>query len=161
MKLLFKQKMFSWFDSYDIYDENGNKYFTVKGKPSIGHKLLIYNKNDEHIATLKEHFITFLPKFDMYVGNDLVGSIRRELKFLRPSYKIDYNGWRVDGNFFEFNYEIKDDYGNTVAIISKQLMNFTDTYVIDIYYEKDALYALMAVLAIDAAKDTLSKRSSN
>ena len=23
MKLLFKQKMFSWFDSYDIYDESG------------------------------------------------------------------------------------------------------------------------------------------
>ena len=24
MKLLFKQRMFSWFDSYDIYDEDGN-----------------------------------------------------------------------------------------------------------------------------------------
>ena len=24
MKLLFKQRIFSWIDSYDIYDENGN-----------------------------------------------------------------------------------------------------------------------------------------
>ena len=24
MKLLFKQKFFSWFDSYDVYDEEGN-----------------------------------------------------------------------------------------------------------------------------------------
>lgn len=24
MRLLFRQRMFSWFDSYDIYDENGN-----------------------------------------------------------------------------------------------------------------------------------------
>jgi len=24
MKLLFKQRLFSWFDSYDIYDEAGN-----------------------------------------------------------------------------------------------------------------------------------------
>ena len=24
MKLLFKQRLFSWFDSYDIYDEFGN-----------------------------------------------------------------------------------------------------------------------------------------
>ena len=32
MKLLFKQRMFSWFDSYDIYDEDGNTFFTVEGK---------------------------------------------------------------------------------------------------------------------------------
>lgn len=161
MKLLFKQKMFSWFDSYDIYDERGKKYFTVKGKPSFGHKLLIYDRNEEHIATLKEHFITFLPKFDMIVGNDVVGSVKREFKLLKPSYRIDYNGWHVTGNFFEFDYDITDGYGNTVANISKQFLNFTDTYVIDVYSEKDALYALMAVLAIDAGKDTMAKRSGN
>ena len=36
MKLYFKQRMFSWFDSYDIYhmDENGAVAFTVEGKLS-------------------------------------------------------------------------------------------------------------------------------
>ena len=29
MKLLFKQRFFSWLDSYDIYDEAGNTVFTV------------------------------------------------------------------------------------------------------------------------------------
>ena len=29
MKLLFKQRFFSWFDSYDIYDETGATLFTV------------------------------------------------------------------------------------------------------------------------------------
>ena len=29
MKLLFKQRLFSWFDSYDIYDEYGNVYIVV------------------------------------------------------------------------------------------------------------------------------------
>ena len=24
MKLLFRQRVFSWLDSYDVYDENGN-----------------------------------------------------------------------------------------------------------------------------------------
>ena len=28
MKLLFKQRFFSWLDSYDIYDEAGNTVFT-------------------------------------------------------------------------------------------------------------------------------------
>ena len=30
MKLLFKQRLFSWFDSYDIYDEAGNTAYVVK-----------------------------------------------------------------------------------------------------------------------------------
>ena len=29
MKLLFKQRIFSWFDSYDIYNENGETLFQV------------------------------------------------------------------------------------------------------------------------------------
>ena len=29
MKLLFKQRFFSWFDSYDIYDEAGNTVYVL------------------------------------------------------------------------------------------------------------------------------------
>ena len=32
MKLLFKQRLFSWFDSYDIYDESGNTVYVGKGQ---------------------------------------------------------------------------------------------------------------------------------
>ena len=31
MRLLFKQRFFSWFDSYDIYAEDGNTVYVVKG----------------------------------------------------------------------------------------------------------------------------------
>ena len=34
MRLLFKQRMFSWFDSYDIYDEQGQTALIVKGQLS-------------------------------------------------------------------------------------------------------------------------------
>ena len=30
MRLLFKQRFFSWFDSYDIYHEDGSIAFTVE-----------------------------------------------------------------------------------------------------------------------------------
>ena len=43
LKLLFKQRLFSWFDSYDIYDEAGNTVYVVKGQLSWGHKLVIYD----------------------------------------------------------------------------------------------------------------------
>lgn len=37
MKLLFKQRLFSWFDSYDIYEDTGNKVYTVKGQLAWGY----------------------------------------------------------------------------------------------------------------------------
>lgn len=43
MKLLFKQRMFSWFDSYDVYREDGSVAYTVEGKLAWGHKLIIYD----------------------------------------------------------------------------------------------------------------------
>ena len=45
MKLLFRQRIFSWFDSYDVFDEDGDKLYTVKGQLSWGHCLKIYDAN--------------------------------------------------------------------------------------------------------------------
>ena len=40
----------------------------------------------------------------------------------------------------------------TPTEISKELLNWTDTYVIEVFHPDDALCALMFVLAIDAEK---------
>lgn len=42
MRMHFKQRFFSWFDSYDIYDEQGNTIYVVKGQLSCGHCLKMY-----------------------------------------------------------------------------------------------------------------------
>ena len=41
MILRFRQRMFSWFDSFDIWDEAGNRVCTAKGELSWGHCLKI------------------------------------------------------------------------------------------------------------------------
>ena len=43
MKLVLKQRLFSWFDSYDVCDEYGNAVFSVKGRLAWGHLLEIYD----------------------------------------------------------------------------------------------------------------------
>ncbi len=151
MKLLFKQRMFSWFDSYDIYDEMGNTVYTVKGKLAWGHRLEVYNAYGDHIATLNEKVLTFLPKFEIYIGGNYVGQIVKEFTFFKPSFSIDFNGWQVSGDFFQWDYQIT--YGNfVIATIEKELFHWTDTYTIDVQNPNDALPALLVTLAIDAVK---------
>ncbi len=152
MKLLFKQRLFSWFDSYDIYNEAEETIFTVKGKLSWGHCLKIYDAAGSEIGTVKEVVLTLLPKFELYLGDTYVGCISKELSFLKPKYNIDCNGWHMVGDFMRWNYSILDMSGRNIAVVSKQVFHLTDTYVIDVCDPQDALCALMLVLAIDAEK---------
>lgn len=152
MRLLFKQRMFSWFDSYDIYDEAGETVYVVKGQLSWGHCLKIYDAAGYEIGTVQERVLTFLPKFELYLGGQYIGCISKEFSFFKPRFNIDCNGWQVEGDFWEWDYTIVSDAGEPLAAVSKQLFNWTDTYVIDVYNPQDALCALMLVLAIDAEK---------
>ena len=152
MKLLFKQRFFSWFDSYDIFNEAGETVYTVKGQLSWGHCFKIFDVTGREVGTVKQKIFAWLPKFEMYLGDRYVGCISKEFTFFKPKYNIDCNGWHIDGNFFEWDYNILNNAGQNIATVSKQIWNWTDTYAIDVYDPNDALYALMLVLAIDAEK---------
>ena len=55
------QRFFSWFDSYDIYDEAGNTVYVVKGQLSWGHKLVIYDAYGNEVGMVVQKVLTFLP----------------------------------------------------------------------------------------------------
>ena len=152
MKLLFKQRFFSWFDRYDIYDEAGNTMFVVKGELAWGHLLRIYDASGNEVGYIKEKVLTWLPKFEMYVGDRYAGCISKAFTFFKPKFNMDYNGWRVDGDWLEWDYTIFNSAGYSIATVSKEIWNWTDTYVIDVHNAQDALCVLMLVLAIDAEK---------
>ena len=152
MKLLFRQRLFSWFDSYDIYDEDENTVFVVKGQLSWGHRLVILDAEGNTLGVLQEVVLALLPRFEITIGGEYVGCIRKEFTLFKPKFTLDFNGWRVEGGWLEWNYQILDPSGRIVASISKELFHWTDTYAIDVSDPGDALSALLVVLAIDAEK---------
>ena len=152
MKLLFKQRMFSWFDSYDIYDEGGNTAFTVKGRLSWGHCLEIFDRQGAHVGTVKEEVLTFLPRFALYASGNYIGEIKKEFTFFKPVFTLNCNDWTVEGDWMQWDYQVRTSAGELIMQASKELFNWTDTYVIDVVRPEDALLSLMIVLAIDAAK---------
>ena len=152
MKLLFKQRFFSWLDSYDIFDERGSTAYTVEGRLAWGHKLVISDPLGEEVGVVREQALAFLPRFTISVRGKEVGEICKEFTFFRPSFRLRGLDWKIRGNFMEWDYRITDGAGRTVAQVSKELFHWTDTYSMEIDREEDALYVLMIVLAIDAAK---------
>ena len=152
MQLLFRQRAFSWLCSYDIYDEAGNVVYIVKGQLSWGHMFRIYDTNGNEVGAIKEKIFSWLPQFEMYVGDRYAGCIKKEFSLFKPKFYIDLDGWSVNGNLFEWDYTILDSANREIATVSKKLFNWTDTYVIDVQNSSDALHVLMLVLAIDAEK---------
>ena len=97
MRLLIKQRVFSWTDSYDVYDENENaKYFVKAEFFSLGHQLHIYDRNDRELGVIRQRLFTLLPAFEIEIDGQVKGEIRKQFSFFKPRYEIDYNGWRVD-----------------------------------------------------------------
>ena len=114
MKLLFRQRAFSWFDSYDIYDENETTVYVVKGQLSWGHCLKIYDPEEQQeLGTVKEEILTWRPKFELYEGETCIGHLEKEWSWFKPKYNIDFNGWHVEGDFAEWDYTITGPDGGT------------------------------------------------
>lgn len=152
MKMQFKQRLFSWFDSYDIYDENGGILFTVEGKLSWGHCLHILNAAGEHIGTVQEKVLTFLPQFELYAYGEYLGCLRKEFTLFTPRFTIDCSDWEIEGSWTEWDYSVVSPSQGLVAVVGKELFQWTDTYAIDVPDPDNALCVLMVVLAIDAEK---------
>ncbi len=151
LKLLIKQRVFSWSDTYDIYDESGEvKYFVKAEVFSIGHVIHIYNRFHEEVGCIRQKLLTFLPAFEMEIGGQYLGKIKKEFSLFRPRYQLEFEDWRIEGNTFGWDYDVVA--GNaSIMTISKELFQWGDTYSIDIFDEANELLGLLIVIAIDAA----------
>ena len=151
MQLLIKQRIFAWGDTYDVYDENEQPRYYVKGKVfSLGHQIHVFDKRtNEEVGAIKQKLLTFMPKFEIIIGGKTVGTISRQFTLLKPKYNVDFRDWEVDGDFMGWNYVARrGDY--EVLRVSKKLLAWSDTYAIHYTNPADEVPALLLVLAIDA-----------
>lgn len=150
MRLLIKQRIFSWSDTYDIYDEFQNVRYFVKAEVfTFGHQLHVYDALGNELGQINQKIFTFTPQFEIVINGKLCGTIRKEFTFLQPKYNIDFNGWRAEGDFFGWDYSVFS--GNVSIIQIHKELCWSDTYVIDFANPQDEFMGIMLVIAIDAA----------
>ncbi|MDE6188992.1 MAG: LURP-one-related family protein [Clostridia bacterium] len=152
MILKFKQKMFSLAGKYQIFDEQDQVVYTIKGRVSIPKRFEISDASGQKVATLKSKVFDFLPTFRLFMGDEEIGKVKRKFSFFKPKFAVDCNGWSINGDIWTWNYQIVDANGELVATLTKKVFSLVDTYFMDIVNPDNALMVLMVVLAIDAEK---------
>ncbi len=152
MELLIKQRVFSWTDSYDVYDENGQPRYFVKAEfLTLGHQIHVYDtQTGRELGSIHQRLLTFLPAFEVVLNGRMVGSVRKRFSLLFPRYDVDYRDWSVEGDLLNWDYEVTRG-SETVMTISKELLHWGDTYTLRYQNPADELPGLLLVIAIDAA----------
>lgn len=89
MKLLMKQRVFSWTDTYDVYNEAGNKKYFVKAELfRLGHQIHVFDVSGNEIGMIKQRLFTLLPSFDIVIGGREFGNIQKEFTFSNRVMKL-------------------------------------------------------------------------
>ena len=156
MKLLIKEKAFSWADTFTVKDEQGNDRWLVKGKPfSFGRKLHVMNVYGEEAARIEQELFRFKRRYNVIVSGRQTASVVQEITFFKPRFTVEGPGWDVQGNFWGHEFTVTEG-GRTVVSISKEWFTWGDCYVLDIADGTDEMTALAVVLSIDCMAEQSS-----
>lgn len=152
MKLRIKQRVFSWGDTYDVYDENGEARYYVKAEIfSFGHQIHVYEKRTgQEVGSIHQKLFTFLPTFEIVINGRMAGTVKKQFTLFSQNYDVDFRGWEVQGNFLGWDYQVMQ--GDAVVMnISKELLSWGDTYTMTYNNPAYEMPGLLLVIAIDAA----------
>lgn len=152
MQLLIKQRIFSWTDTYDVYDSAGNAVYFVKAEFfSLGHQIHVYEKSTgRELGCVHQRLFSLLPSFEIEINGQTVGSVEQQFSLFVPRYAVDFRGWDVEGDLLGWDYSVYERQRPVVSI-SREIFAWGDTYVLSFANPADELPGLLLVIAIDAA----------
>lgn len=151
MKFIIKQRIFSFADSFVIYDENNRPAYQVEGKLfTFGNKLRIYDMNNQEQVYIEQKLFKLLPEYHLFEKGQRVAIVKKEFTFFKPRFNITATSgnYTVEGNPFAYNFRIVQD-GRVVARVDKAFFAFKDTYAVDIEPGADEGLLLAMCIVID------------
>ena len=154
MKLLIKQKVFSFGSKFNIFDEHGEIKYVASGEVfTFGRKLHIMDVNGNEVIYIEQKLLTFRPKYEINIVGNVPVEIVKEFTFFTHEYSIPDWNVIINGDFLAHEYTVTMN-GYNVATMSKEWLTWGDTYIIDIPDPKNELLALACVLVVDCCMES-------
>ncbi len=151
MRLYIKQKVFSWNDRFNIFDESGTPFYSAEGEFfSWGKKLHVYGPDGAEAAFIRQKVMSLFPRFFIEINGQTVCEVVKEFTLFRPSYRLEGLSWRMGGDFFDHEYSLTSKEGEIMRL-SKKWFTWGDTYELDIHEPQNELICLCVALAVDCA----------
>ena len=157
MNFYMKQRVFSWKDRFEIYDDAGNVRYYVEGEVfTFGKKLHVMDANGNEVVFVHEKVWSMFPRYYIDRNGQQVAEVLREFSFFKPRYTIYGLDWKIFGDFWDHEYEINNGILPIVRV-RKEWFTFGDAYQISIDDSVDEAVAIAVVLVIDACIEQQSQ----
>ncbi|MGI6085320.1 MAG: LURP-one-related/scramblase family protein [Acetivibrionales bacterium] len=150
-RLYIKQKVFSFGDKYNIFNEEGQPVFSVQGEVfTFGAKIHIYDAAGTEVIFIEQKLFRFLPEYHIYSGDTLSAIIKKEFSFFIPKLNIqsEYGDYTLVGNLFGRDFSIlRNDI--VVGELHKAWLSWGDSYELIINNDDDIPLFCALTIAID------------
>jgi uncharacterized protein YxjI len=151
MSLYIRERIFSWAEQYDVLDDQQKQVYSIKGEVfSFGHKIHIMDSTGKEAAFIKEKVFSLFHTFEIYIGGQLQGTIKEKFAWFHSRYNVDFMKLEVEGDIFDWNYEMKRG-EQVVATIARKILSWANVFSLEYSDPKDELPILALAIAIDAA----------
>jgi uncharacterized protein YxjI len=147
-----KEQFWSWGDDFYIYDDRGNeKYFVDGAAFSWGDKLSFQDLNGNELAFISQKLLSWKPTYEIYIGENLFATVVKEWSWFSKQFTLDVpgpNDYTIEGSFWLHEY-VFSRMGREVAVVSKEIWSWSDSYGVDIVDGEDDVSILCAAIVID------------
>ena len=128
-------KVFTLHHAMEITDEGGNVVYTATTKfPSLHDKTDVKDASGQQVAHIEKKLLTLHERHFITMYDGLSFELSNELFHLvRDVTNIEGLGWQLQGNILGMNFQLYDENGGIIAVISQKLMSIHDKYCVDIY----------------------------
>ena len=147
-----KEKFWSFGDSFNISDQDGNPQYYVKGKAfSFGDKLSFQDADRNELAFISQKLLSFMPRYQILINDQVFAEIKKEFSWFKKKFLLDVpgpNDYTIEGSFWGHEFTFVRG-GKVVATVSKKLFSWTDSYGVDIIDGEDEVAILCTCIVID------------
>ena len=157
-------KVFTLHHHIDITDEREQMVYQSRSKfLSLHDKTDLMDAAGNHVAHIERKLLSFHERHYVTMADGSRFELSNELFHLvRDVTNIVGLGWQLRGNILGLNFQLYDQYGAVVAVISQKLLSIHDKYCIDIYQpDKEAVAVAILVTLQHMMRDRANAASSS
>ncbi len=128
-------KVFTLHHHIDITDENEQVVYESNTKfPSLHDKTDITDAAGNQVAHIERKFFSLHERHFITMADGMRFELSNELFHLvKDITNIEGLGWQLRGNILGLNFELYDENGEIIAVMSQKMFSLHDKYCVDIY----------------------------
>ena len=155
-------KIFTLHKDTDITDENENvvyhsasKFFSIRDKTDIT------DSNGNHVAHIERKFFSLHERHFITMADGKYFELSNELWHLvKDVSNIEGLGWVLQGNIAGLNFQLYDQAGQIIAVISQKMFSIHDKYCVDIYQPEEEKIVVAILITLQHMIKDREARSS-